>query len=208
MPLSQDLVLLFADLDPDLQAAKTQEFFLGGTAAMMACVFTNPLEVVKTRMQLQGELAQRGTYKTHYRNFFHAFVTVARNDGLRKLQAGLGPGLTYQLFMNGARLGSYQCFIDHGLLEVADASGKRRRTFPRTVFFGAFSGMIGAFIASPFYMIKTHMQSRACEKIAVGFQRDYKGMWDALRKITGEHGVTGLWRGGSVGVSFSSSYFS
>lgn len=162
---------------------------------MMAGFFTNPLEVVKTRLQLQGELAQRGSYKMHYRNFFHAFITIARNDGILKLQSGLVPGLTYQLFMNGARLGSYQCFINYGLLDVKRSDGKMERTLLRSLFFGALAGSLGAFVASPFYMIKTHMQCRASQEIAVGFQRDYGGMWDALRKIVRQQGILGLWRG-------------
>ena len=38
------------------------ECVLGAAAASSACLFTNPLEVVKTRMQLQGELKARGEY--------------------------------------------------------------------------------------------------------------------------------------------------
>ena len=38
------------------------EFLLGGLATSGAGVFTNPLEVVKTRMQLQGELKVRGAW--------------------------------------------------------------------------------------------------------------------------------------------------
>ena len=35
------------------------EVLAGGLAASLACIFTNPLEVVKNRLQLQAEL-------THY----------------------------------------------------------------------------------------------------------------------------------------------
>ena len=54
------------------------ECILGGVSTSCACFFSNPLEVVKTRMQLQGELQARGSYMVHYRNVFHAFYTIAR----------------------------------------------------------------------------------------------------------------------------------
>lgn len=58
------------------------------------------MEVVKTRMQLQGELrlktAERG-YKPPYRNAIHAFCKICRDEGLRGIQAGLVPGLMYQV---------------------------------------------------------------------------------------------------------------
>lgn len=83
------------------------DFLMSGVAACGACVFTNPLEVVKTRMQLQGELQAPGTYQRHYRNVFHAFFTIGKVDGLAALQKGLGPALLYQFLMNGIRLGTY-----------------------------------------------------------------------------------------------------
>ena len=71
----------------------TMEFLLGGVSACGAGFFTNPLEVVKTRMQLQGELRARGQYAVHYRNVFHAFYNIAKVDGITALQKGLVPAL-------------------------------------------------------------------------------------------------------------------
>ena len=62
------------------------EFLLGGVAACGAGFFTNPLEVVKTRMQLQGELKARGQYAVHYKNVFHAAYTIIKNDGILAIQ--------------------------------------------------------------------------------------------------------------------------
>jgi len=56
----------------------SSECILGAAAASSACLFTNPLEVAKTRMQLQGELKARGEYARHYKNVFQAFYTIAR----------------------------------------------------------------------------------------------------------------------------------
>lgn len=129
--------------------SQLKEFGLGGVAACCACFFTNPLEVVKTRMQLQGELKARGTYARHYKNVFHAFYTIARYDGLRAIQSGLAPALVYQAIMNGCRLGSYQVFTN--LQFTANKEGKIE--FWRCLVAGAISGAIGAYLGSPAYMV-------------------------------------------------------
>ncbi|XP_024083350.1 solute carrier family 25 member 34-like isoform X2 [Cimex lectularius] len=59
------------------------QFAVGALAAMAATTITNPLEVVKTRFQLQGELRAKGHYAVHYRNFFHAMYVIGKTDGLR-----------------------------------------------------------------------------------------------------------------------------
>lgn len=82
------------------------DFAIGGLAAICAGVFTNPLEVIKIRMQLQGELQARGKHAVHYKNIFHGAYVIAKYDGLLTLQAGLVPALWFQLFLNGVRLGN------------------------------------------------------------------------------------------------------
>lgn len=82
------------------------EFAIGGLSAVCAGVVTNPLEVIKIRMQLQGELQARGQFTRHYKNVFHAGYTIFKYDGISALQAGLVPALWFQLFINGIRLGT------------------------------------------------------------------------------------------------------
>lgn len=124
---------------------------LGGMAAVGACLFTNPLEVVKTRMQLQGELQARGLYTVHYRNVLHAFYAVARADGLLALQKGLVPGLWYQLTMNGVRLGAYHFAEMRGWTK--DERGNT--TMPQSIFVGAVTGAMGAITGSPLYLVSS-----------------------------------------------------
>ena len=124
---------------------------MGGMAACGAVIFTNPLEVAKTRMQLQGELKSRGHYTVHYRNVFHSFYTIGRVEGLAALQKGLVPALWYQLSMNGIRLGCYQCFINWGL--TTDSAGAS--SVPRCVAAGAVAGCLGGIAGSPPYMVMT-----------------------------------------------------
>lgn len=139
---------------------------MSGVAACGACVFTNPLEVVKTRMQLQGELQAPGTYQRHYRNVFHAFFTIGKVDGLAALQKGLGPALLYQFLMNGIRLGTYGLAESRGYLHTNEGT----HSPVRSAAAGALAGVMGAYLGSPIYMVKTHLQAQAASEIAVGHQ--------------------------------------
>ncbi|KAJ8260216.1 hypothetical protein GJAV_G00178440 [Gymnothorax javanicus] len=161
------------------------DFALGALACCGACLFTNPLEVVKTRLQLQGELRARGSYKRHYRGVLQALWVVGRTDGLRGLQKGLSVGLLYQGVMNGVRLGFYSYTEAAGLTAVPGGS----------LLAGATAGAVGAFIASPAYLVKTHLQAQTMEAIAVGHQHNHQGVSRAFASIYQREGLLGLWRG-------------
>lgn len=124
------------------------DFLLSGVAACGACLFTNPLEVVKTRMQLQGELQSRGSYQVYYRNVFHAFYTIGKVDGLAALQKGLAPGLVYQFFMNGVRLGSYAIIESSGYIHT-----NGRVSAAKSTVAGSVAGVVGAVMGSPIYLV-------------------------------------------------------
>ncbi|XP_035697449.1 solute carrier family 25 member 35-like isoform X2 [Branchiostoma floridae] len=167
------------------------EFLIGGVSACSATLFSNPLAVVRTRLQLQGELKSRGTYQRHYRNVFHAFFTIGRVDGLLALQKGLVPALWSQFFMSSVRLGTYQSLHNLGL--TTDSSGNV--VWWRSIMAGAVAGCAGAFVGSPIIMVKTQLQSRSASTIAVGHQHTHASMTHGLKAIYGEYGILGLWRG-------------
>lgn len=138
------------------------DFMLGGLSAVIANVFTNPLDVVKIRMQLQGELQARGRYTVHYRNVFHACYAVVRSEGLLALQKGLMPSLWHQFFLNSVRLGSYQIAEQHGWTLNEDG----KTTLPKSMFIGAVTGSFGAVIGSPMYLVrKIH-----CVRIVISYR--------------------------------------
>lgn len=60
-------------------------------------------KVVKTRLQLQGELAKSGTYTKSYRGVFHAIIQIGRHDGVQGLQKGLVPAFGFQFVLNALR---------------------------------------------------------------------------------------------------------
>ncbi|KAJ8725916.1 hypothetical protein PYW08_004099 [Mythimna loreyi] len=167
------------------------DFVVGGLAGVGAGFFSNPFDVVKTRMQLQGELRARGQHAVHYKNVPHAMFNIVKHDGIAALQKGLAPALWFQLVVNGVRLGIYQHADDYGLLRDKDNKTK----FANSLFFGCISGMCGGLCGSPLQLVKTQLMSYSSQKIAVGTQHAHPGMIDAMQMIYAKNGLLGLWRG-------------
>lgn len=67
--------------------------------------------------------------------------------------------------------------------------------FWRSYLLGGITGSMGSCLGSPFFLVKTHMQSYSPTDVAVGFQRNHHGMMDAFRKIYTARGIRGLYRG-------------
>ncbi|KAG6817923.1 hypothetical protein H0H87_012391 [Tephrocybe sp. NHM501043] len=144
-------------------------FVCGGIAACIAVTISNPAEVAKTRLQLQGELAKGGGVKV-YNNAFDVLRKTYANEGLRGMQRGLGPAYAYQILLNGSRLGFYEPFrrnINH----LFGYSAEEQVPFT-SVLAGATSGAVG-----------------------VGAQHYYKNSFDALSTIFRAEQFRGLVRG-------------
>lgn len=62
-------------------------------------------------------------------------------------------------------------------------------------FWGGLGGCVGSCAGSPFFLVKTQLQSYTPTNIAVGYQRSHDGMIHAFRKIYSARGIRGLYRG-------------
>lgn len=170
------------------------DFILGGAAACCAGVFSNPMDLIKTRQQLQGELVKRGTaVATPYRGLWESVKSIVRSEGgLWGLQKGLSSALSFQFVMNSVRLGTFETVCKQGWTKNPDGSYNSGLC----VIWGGVSGVIGASLGCPFFMVKTQIQSGSVVgKYAVGYQHHHKGTLDALRSAYRSNGVRGLWRG-------------
>ncbi|KAL6947219.1 Mitochondrial oxaloacetate carrier protein [Hanseniaspora vineae] len=176
------------------KVSKAGSFIAGGLAACIAVTVTNPIELVKTRMQLQGELS--ATNQRIYTNPFQALSVIYKNEGIRGLQKGLSCAYIYQIGLNGCRLGFYEPV--RSTLNGVFFSGQdvhKVQSVPVNVVSGALSGIIGAIIGSPLYLVKTRMQSFSTA-IKIGEQTHYSSFINGLTSIyKKEGGFIGLFRG-------------
>jgi solute carrier family 25 protein 34/35 len=168
-------------------------FIHGALAACGAVTLTNPMEVCKTRLQLQGEL-NASKRNPHYKGPFSTFSYILKHEGVRGIQRGLFPGYIYQSLLNGTRLGLYEPLRNLLKANLPETSAFRTASM---VTSGLLSGVLGAFIASPLFLVKTRMQSYSSSASGVGVQHAYvtKGTFHTLTRIYQTEGIRGLWRG-------------
>ncbi|XP_050345453.1 solute carrier family 25 member 35-like isoform X2 [Nymphalis io] len=167
------------------------DFVIGGLAGAGATIFTNPMDVVKTRLQLQGELRARNEHAARYRGIFHALYVIAKNDGALALQKGLAPAMVLGFCMNSVRLGMYHIAEVQGWTKTKEGD----ISIHRTMFWSSASGVMSGLAANPASVLKTRMQAAAHPSIAVGRQHSYNGMVDGFVKIYRMEGIQGFFAG-------------
>ena len=86
--------------------SKFGSFVAGGLAACIAVTVTNPIELIKIRMQLQGEMSASAAKV--YKNPIQGMAVIFKNEGIKGLQKGLNAAYIYQIGLNGSRLGFYE----------------------------------------------------------------------------------------------------
>lgn len=169
-----------------------ESFVCGGLAGCAAVTVSNIPEVLKTRLQLQGELMKNKGAPKAYNNVLDVFKKTWRNEGLRGLQKGLGPAYAYQILLNGSRLGFYEP-LRQEFNKLAGNEAKANVAWS-AVAAGSVSGMIGATLGNPLFLIKARMQAYS-PALPIGTQHAYRNSFHALSSVVKNEGWAGLGRG-------------
>lgn len=154
-------------------------------------------------MQLQGELQAKNSMKMLYPNALSGFGKILKNEGLQGLQRGLLTAYAYQIVLNGTRLGLYDS-VKARYQRLLDAVSGKERYLPAVSMLagGATTGVLGAFLASPLFLIKTRIQALTTSKLVVGHQHTYlnEGILKSVSHIYRTEGLRGLWRGADASM--------
>ena len=167
----------------NVEIPKYTRFLMGGGAGMAATCFVQPLDLVKTRMQMSGVGGGAREHKTA----FHALVNIAKKEGPMSLYNGLSAGLLRQATYTTARLGIFTSLMDSFKKPDENIS------FAKKCVFGMIAGGSGAFIGTPAELALIRMTSDG--RLPKNEQRGYKNVFDALFRVIKEEGVLTLWRG-------------
>ncbi|XP_014519194.1 mitochondrial uncoupling protein 5 [Vigna radiata var. radiata] len=189
-------------------------FVEGGIASIIAGCSTHPLDLIKVRMQLQGEnnapkpvhnlrpaLAFQTASNVHVATIPQARVgpiavgvRLVQQEGLAALFSGVSATVLRQTLYSTTRMGLYDVLKTKW---TDPASG----TMPlgRKIEAGLIAGAIGAAVGNPADVAMVRMQADG--RLPPAERRNYKSVVDAILRMARQEGVTSLWRGSSLTVN-------
>ncbi|KAM0971944.1 hypothetical protein ACFX2I_019688 [Malus domestica] len=190
-------------------------FVEGGVASIVAGCSTHPLDLIKVRMQLQGEsnparaaapqpihnLRPAFAYNSHSATLvapppppatvragpISVGVKIFQTEGVKALFSGVSATVLRQTLYSTTRMGLYE------ILKVKWADpNSGNLPLARKIFAGLVAGGVGAAVGNPADVAMVRMQAGG---------RDYKNVIDAISKMARSEGVLSLWRGSSLTVN-------
>uniref|UniRef100_A0AAY4ESM4 EF-hand domain-containing protein n=1 Tax=Denticeps clupeoides TaxID=299321 RepID=A0AAY4ESM4_9TELE len=163
------------------------EVLAGGCAGGSQVIFTNPLEIVKIRLQVAGEITTGPRVSA---------LNVVRDLGFFGLYKGAKACFLRDIPFSAIYFPVYA----HTKAALVDEQGRLGALQLLTA--GAIAGIPAASLVTPADVIKTRLQVAA----RAG-QTTYNGVTDCFRKIMQEEGFRALWKGAGARVFRSSPQF-
>lgn len=159
----------FTDRSKDGKITIAQEVFAGAGAGFTQVVATNPMEIVKIRMQVQGNNPKKRM----------STAQVVKNLGITGLYRGSSATLLRDVPFSALFFPLY-ANLKH-LIGNEDA-------MLTSLVAGFIAGATASGICTPFDVIKTRLQVE-------GAKKHYDGMMDCCRKVFNNEGFLALYKG-------------
>lgn len=161
------------------------QFLAGASAGAIQCVICCPMELAKTRMQLQGTGEKKSKRKL-YKNSLDCLVRIYRKEGFR----GINRGMVTTLMRETPGFGVY--FLAYDLLTRSlGCEPEDPYMIPKLLFAGGMSGIASWISTYPVDVIKSRLQADG-----VGGVNQYSGIMDCVRQSLRKEG----WRVFSRGL--------
>eukprot|EP00455_Lapot_gusevi_P024825 TRINITY_DN2590_c0_g1_i1.p1 TRINITY_DN2590_c0_g1~~TRINITY_DN2590_c0_g1_i1.p1 ORF type:complete len:352 (-),score=36.40 TRINITY_DN2590_c0_g1_i1:79-1038(-) len=155
----------------------------GSCAGVCTRTVLQPLDLIKTRMQVQDVGAQQ-----HYTGIRHAFTSIVRNEGVSALYTGLAPGL----MGSGVAWGVYFYVYNTTKRLWKNYLGQSELGAHMNFVSAATAGVATSLATNPIWVIKTRIQ---LQYKGTDASHHYKGVFDCINRTIREEGFFALYRG-------------
>jgi solute carrier family 25 (mitochondrial uncoupling protein), member 8/9 len=201
---------------------------VSGASVACATACTNPLDVLKVRLQVMdiGAPGSSAAARARPVGMADAFTSLVRHEGPLALWKGLTPSLIRAVCYGGLRLGLYRPIAvavesatntNQPGPSSATAGGEGARGSPGArrgegnssmstkVAAGCASGAFAAMLLNPTELIKTRLMADARSRSGVSASSSASpmGPYQVLRGVVREKGIAGLWRGSAMSMTRS-----
>lgn len=167
-------------------------FMSGGISGTIGAVLTNPLEVIKTRMQsshfqLTNTTKNVGIWQ-HINGTLKVGSNLYKSEGVSALWKGMIPTIVGVMPSRAIYFSTYaQSKIFYNSLLNGDAKDSSLVHLGSAIS----AGIVTSTITNPIWLVKTKMQLQGPS----GFSPLYKSNLDCLRKVFKNEGISGIYRG-------------
>ncbi|KFD65588.1 hypothetical protein M514_09876 [Trichuris suis] len=163
------------------------KYLLSCVAATVAESATYPLDLLKTRLQLQGEHDLKCRPKM---GAFSLLSHIVSSQGALSLWQGVTPAVLRHYIYTGFRVVIYEECREHVFRRNPDG------TFAlwKAMLTGVLSGALAQFVASPTDLIKVLLQAEGRRKLE-GLPPRVNSVRHAFKVVWSEGGILALWRG-------------
>jgi len=151
-------------------------FIAGATAGGLQCIICCPMELAKTRVQIQGQGESRKYYSTHshaYKGSIDCITKIYKAEGIRGCYRGMSTTLLREVPSFGVYFAAYEFFCS--TLEKRHPG--EHLGLPALLIAGGMSGMCSWMSTYPIDVIKSRLQADG-----VGGVNQYKGIIDCIVK--------------------------
>ncbi|RPA82210.1 mitochondrial carrier [Ascobolus immersus RN42] len=157
-------------------------FAAGAIAGISEILTMYPLDVVKTRIQLQVGKPVAG--QEQYKNMIDCFSKIIKNEGFSRLYRGI----TAPILMEAPKRATKFAANDEWGRFYKNLFGVPVMNQQISILTGATAGATESFVVVPFELVKIRLQDRA----SAG---KYNGMIDVIRKTVKAEGVLAMYNG-------------
>ncbi|KRZ31335.1 Mitochondrial uncoupling protein 4, partial [Trichinella pseudospiralis] len=168
------------------------KYVLSCAAATLAETVTYPLDLLKTRLQIQGEHGKLNSQfmTTPKQGMFTIFSDIVRKEGFFHLWNGIAPAVTRHYIYTGVRVMFYETFREELFHRNEDGTFDLWKAMCSSMA----SGAIGQFLASPTDLVKVQMQMEGRRRLD-GLPPRVENMFQAFRQTYASGGIPALWKG-------------
>lgn len=166
----------------------------GGIASIIAAAVTHPLDLIKVRMQLQGEMTS-----SQRRPAFHSSIAahgpiglawrLIQTEGIEGLYSGVSAAILRQVLYSSTRLGIYDILK----MKWSNATDSGSVLLQKSVMSGLVAGAVGAIVGNPADIAMVRMQADG--RLPLQERLNYRGVGDAIVSMVRKEGISSLWIG-------------